>query len=465
MEEFGYQPDMITYNLLMFACSKNGDLQMARNLLISMIRSSKTYPSLTPDEYTFTNLFWTYSTYKEPMNYISRDQREEILRNKQLEAEAEAKHLLSGVENKDNSLKLSQGQQIDQRGLLDENEIADMKTHLLSGFENKDVALEFSQVQQIDQKCPLDENKILDLKTHQGLQSELEISNGSQQEKAISENKDLLIIGSGTYPLLRNVPVTYAQTVTEAEMIFNYIITSQTTEMTTSFSTTLSPKLITSYLGVLIKKARYPSVFDFYQNLIPKFNVKLNGWIFLSILDVCYKHKRVDEAWSIWKDWENWREQQNEKVYENEYVRKKAFKEIGMTSEMEYKTYRSMIKILARCNEMQSSIRLLQNLSNLQRPDIKDFILLLQKCVENDDEMAQKKVIDLCYNDPERNKVLKSRNLLAKKWKGQGIKLPPKNKFEESEGRMGRFNKRGMEAENGRTIGMVKNGIGMIVNK
>ncbi|CAG8505282.1 8833_t:CDS:2 [Funneliformis mosseae] len=438
MEEFGYQPDMITYNLLMFACSKKGDLQMARNLLISMIRSAKTYPSLAPDEYTFTNLFWTYSTYREPMNYISRDQREEILKNKQLDAEADAEALLSGG----NSLEFSQRHQIDQRDLLDENEIADMKTHLLSGVENKDNSLELSQGQPIDQRELLDKDEIVEMNTHQELQSELVIANGAQRENGISENKDLVMIGSGTYPLLRNVPVTYAQTVTEVEMIFNYIITSQTKETTAPFPITLSPQLITSYLGVLIKKARYPSVFDFYQNIIPKLNVELNGWIFLSILDVCYKHKRVDESWRIWKDWENWREQQNEKIYENDYVRKKAFKEIGMTSEMEYKIYRSMIKILARSNELQSGIRLLQTLSNLQRPDIKDFILLLQKCVENDDEMAQRKVINLCYNDPERSKILKSRNLLAKKWKGQGIKLPPRNKFEESEGRMGRFNKK-----------------------
>lgn len=85
-----------------------------------------------------------------------------------------------------------------------------------------------------------------------------------------------------------------------------------------------------------------------------------------------------------------------------------------------------------RCNETHSAIRLLQNLSNLQKPNIQDFTLLLQKCVENDDEMAYRKVFDLCYNS-ENDNMLQYRNLLAKKWKGRGIKLPPKNKYDGKE--------------------------------
>ncbi len=242
------------------------------------------------------------------MNYISRSQREKILKDKQLEAET----LSSEIENENESLELSQKHQIDQIGLLDDNEISDMKIQ-------------------------------------EELQSKLIISNETQQENAISESKDLLMIGSDTYPLLHNMPTTYAQTVREAAMIFNYVLRLQTNETTMlSSPITLSPKLITSYLSILIKKFRYSSVFDFYQNIIPKYNVKLNGWIFLSILNVCYKHKRVDESWSVWQDWENWRKEQNKKIYKDEYDKKKAFKEVGINEKMEYETYKLMIRILAR---------------------------------------------------------------------------------------------------------------------
>ncbi len=57
-------------------------------------------------------------------------------------------------------------------------------------------------------------------------------------------------------------------------------------------------------------------------------------------------------------------------------------------------------------------------------------MLLLQKCIENDDKIGQKKVINLCYNE---NNILQYRNLLAKKWKGQGIKLLFKNKFKKKQ--------------------------------
>lgn len=79
---------------------------------------------------------------------------------------------------------------------------------------------------------------------------------------------------------------------------------------------------------------------------------------------------------------------------------------------------------------------MLQNLSNLQKPDIQDFTLLLQKCVENDDDMAYREVFKLCYNYSGNDNVLQYRNSLAKKWKGRGIKLPPKNKYDEKEKRL-----------------------------
>jgi hypothetical protein len=273
-------------------------------LILIYLYSAKAYPSLAPDELTFTNLFWTYSTYKEPMNYISRSQHEKLLKDKRLEEEA----LLSGNYNKNDSLELSQG---NQKDLLKENEAADVETD-------------------------------------QELQSEEILS-----ENAITENNDLSIIGSNnTYPLLNNVPVTYSQTVKEAEIVFNYIVKSQTNaKLTSSFPINLSPKLITSYLNLLVKKSHYNVVFDFYKNFIPKYNIKLSGWIFLNGLMVCYKHKKVDESWSIWKDWENWREEQSkeiEKIYDDEYDRKNAFKEIGITEKMEYETYKLMIKILSR---------------------------------------------------------------------------------------------------------------------
>ncbi|POG62515.1 hypothetical protein GLOIN_2v1785244 [Rhizophagus irregularis DAOM 181602=DAOM 197198] len=387
MREYGYQPDITTCNSLMFACSKNGDLQMARSLLITMMQRVKTDPLLTPDELTFTNLFWTYSTYKEPMNYINRSQNGRLSESKQLKVA----DLSSETDNK---IGLS--------------------------HENHKVLLR---------------NEDTETENNQELRSELTISEETLSEDTNSRNHDLLIVGSDTYPFFNNVPVTVSQTVKEAEMIFNHIITSQTNaKITSSFPINLSPKLVISYLNILVKKSKYNKVFDFYKNFIPKYNIQLNGWIFLNGLTVCYKHKRVEESWSIWRDWENWRKEQSreiKKIYDDEHDRKNSFKKIGMTEKMEYEIYKLMIKILARCNEIHSAIRLLQNLSNLQKPDIQDFTLLLQKCVEND-EMAYRKVFKLCYNSGNDN-VLQYRNSLAKKWKGRGIKLPPKNKYDEKE--------------------------------
>jgi hypothetical protein len=266
--------------------------------LFNLFRA-KTDPSLTPDDLTFTNLFWAYSTYKEPMNYISKSQNEKLSRSKQLEA----------------------------TDLSSEN---DYKLRL--AHEHHKVL-------------------ITETENNQGLRSELTISEETRPEDTISGNHDLLIIGSDTYPLLNNVPATISQTVKEAEMIFNHIIISQTTvKMTSTFSKNLSSKLIISYLNILVKKSSYDKVFDFYKSFIPKYNIQLNGWIFLNELMACYKHKRVDESWGIWQDWENWRKEQSkeiEKIYD-EHDRKNSFKKFGITEKMEYEIYKQMIKILAR---------------------------------------------------------------------------------------------------------------------
>nr|CAG8435962.1 6953_t:CDS:10 [Entrophospora candida] len=63
MENHGCVPDLITYNTLIYACAINGDLEMARNILINLIQSAKENSLLIPDDITFVNLLWTYASH------------------------------------------------------------------------------------------------------------------------------------------------------------------------------------------------------------------------------------------------------------------------------------------------------------------------------------------------------------------------------------------------------------------
>ena len=38
MKNHGHIPDLITYNTLIYACAINGDLEMARNILIYLVQ-------------------------------------------------------------------------------------------------------------------------------------------------------------------------------------------------------------------------------------------------------------------------------------------------------------------------------------------------------------------------------------------------------------------------------------------
>ncbi|CAG8561348.1 20_t:CDS:10 [Paraglomus brasilianum] len=70
MREYGYQPDRISYNSLIYACAKTGDVRLARMLLKQLLEENST---ITPDEQTFTNMFWTYSAYVEPQDKSHKD--------------------------------------------------------------------------------------------------------------------------------------------------------------------------------------------------------------------------------------------------------------------------------------------------------------------------------------------------------------------------------------------------------
>ncbi|KAI8645805.1 hypothetical protein BD408DRAFT_338032 [Parasitella parasitica] len=63
---YGFQPDKITYNTLLTACSRKKDLKQARHILQVMWQDVEINGSsslLKPDSTTYTNLFWCYASY------------------------------------------------------------------------------------------------------------------------------------------------------------------------------------------------------------------------------------------------------------------------------------------------------------------------------------------------------------------------------------------------------------------
>ncbi|KAG1443589.1 hypothetical protein G6F56_010620 [Rhizopus delemar] len=65
-ENYGFQPDRITFNTLLTACSRKKDLAQARHILNTMWKEREEKGAnnlLTPDNQTFTNMFWCYASY------------------------------------------------------------------------------------------------------------------------------------------------------------------------------------------------------------------------------------------------------------------------------------------------------------------------------------------------------------------------------------------------------------------
>ncbi|RHZ88526.1 hypothetical protein Glove_22g22 [Diversispora epigaea] len=379
MEDYGYIPDLFTYNSLLYACSHKGDFYTARKLFILMMQNGLRDQSLAPDDTTFTNLFWVYGVHKEQKN----------------------SNLIKNLTSSQSPSPLSPS------------------TLPSSSFE---------EVNDYDDDLLIDED---------------EIDNNNDKIIFKEDNHDLLTIGSHVYPLLKNFPLTHKQVLIESDILFSYIISltnknhdnknigndnNNNDIIKNTQISYISSRLFNSYLTVIEKKGQLQEVLDHYKDTIPKYNIELDGWIFLTLLNACYRHKKVEFAWSIWQDWQIWWKLKKQDLVIiqklNNHDQRKEFKRLGLTKDIEYDTYKLMINILARCEDIWGAIRLLQKLSQNQIPKFEHFQLLRLKCLEKENELALTKLMELSYFD-EGTPGTKVKELLAKKWKGINV-LPGK---------------------------------------
>lgn len=64
---YGFHPDLVTYNTLLQACARRGELARARIIFGRMAEArEKGEEALTPDEITYSNLMWCYASYRPP---------------------------------------------------------------------------------------------------------------------------------------------------------------------------------------------------------------------------------------------------------------------------------------------------------------------------------------------------------------------------------------------------------------
>ncbi|KAI9591222.1 hypothetical protein BDF19DRAFT_417350 [Syncephalis fuscata] len=61
MADYGFMADIYTYNALLAAAARQGDIERARNLFFDMLKRAKKEPELAPDEATYTNMFMAYA--------------------------------------------------------------------------------------------------------------------------------------------------------------------------------------------------------------------------------------------------------------------------------------------------------------------------------------------------------------------------------------------------------------------
>ncbi|CAG8445544.1 7840_t:CDS:10 [Ambispora leptoticha] len=297
MQEQGFQPDRITYNTLIYACSKTINLKAARKLAKIMIESAKDKPLLAPTVVTFVNLFWVYA-------------------------------------------------------------------------------------------------------------------------------KD-------AFPFLPYEPYTQTQALMEVEMLFKYAVmmaqeviqqqknnSNNNSFMDNDDIIRISPILLDAYLKVIVKKGGFDKAMDIFTQKYAEFDQEYTGWTFITMLKTCYDHAKYNEAFNIWKAWQSWWKRIGAK-YGNVGIYKMEieFKKLGRTPEVRYQAYRWMINTLARCNDIESAMQLLEKLVlKGYKPNRKDLWTLYQKVIYFENPAARLQFLDYCRD--QRTLTDEVNDALVRKWKG-----------------------------------------------
>ncbi|KAI9266125.1 hypothetical protein BY458DRAFT_547658 [Sporodiniella umbellata] len=231
--------------------------------------------------------------------------------------------------------------------------------------------------------------------------------NHSYNAKAASSTE--LVIKTSLLPA--ELPRKRTDVIKEATMLF---------KLATSSDIPVTSALLNAYLATHIAHKQTKGSINIYTNTFEKYAVTKDGFTFAQMLDYCYKNKESDFCWKVWEDYQTFLETRNEElaiwIGEDqgtvmEEKAKKAKKEIcaireGWTDKQQRKLSLCMVNTLARVNDLQRSLSILETECNrstsLGPPNLKDLMPVYNKCIQLESEEARRELLYLCTKDKRR---------------------------------------------------------------
>ncbi|PVU99900.1 hypothetical protein BB560_005428, partial [Smittium megazygosporum] len=297
MERAGFRPDYYTYNSLMYAASKNKNLEMARLLFSHAMDDSNEFMRL--DTSSFSCLFWSYSSAIKQISPISKEDavlamsaREPVLdfldpnsKHKQLSSPENQGVIADSVSEPPNTTASSPPQPVNTIDQLGDS-TSDVSSHSESYKTSSD----------------------LTLSTELFSGPSLNIADSKDSQSILGSEKQL-------NPLFaRDCPNTHKDILFEASRVYNFFKECLRSGVVKFDSDSQLKKqnfvanVLNAYLSVLINHGNFDAAWEVYENDFDSLGTKRDGWTIQMMLNGCDLFRDLEKAWIVFGHYKIWRE-------------------------------------------------------------------------------------------------------------------------------------------------------------
>ncbi|KAG0245127.1 hypothetical protein B0O80DRAFT_502869 [Mortierella sp. GBAus27b] len=314
---YGFEPDILTYNTLLFACSKKRDLYTARRVFQKVVQLDYE-GTLKLDGITVTNFLWCVTEWKDIdkhlWNYKYQLRHPE---QAQIEPSPESKYeTTTDISVRPPYFILPERPPKDEREALAEGE------SVFSWYISR-CAEQFPFVEAEDTLITQDVKSTSPVPE----ESEVELFEAEQEDKDPNPMEEIVV-------------QTVAVDLPLPRM---------------SIRAPVRTRLLNAYLAMYVRHQDMDTSTEIYRKYFDFFHRKRDSWTYSIMLEGCYNRKDIDLGTEVFRSWRDWRKSTGKLTDKR-------------SRQSDYQCYRRMINLLGRMNHLDESIALLEELSIAATP-------------------------------------------------------------------------------------------------
>ncbi|KAI9305310.1 hypothetical protein BJ944DRAFT_282404 [Cunninghamella echinulata] len=382
-----HQPDEVTFTLMLHACAKKGEVERALNIFEDMVNQQ-----LYPTDVTFNVLI--HACAKRPDYYNEAFSLFDQMKNTYgFQPDLITYNTLIGVcaWKKD----LSRARDLFRYIVNDDSMVPDIHsyTNMFWCYANYNPPSSSSSITTTTKENDIKESTSL---TSTNIESILPLALPNRRSEIVNEAKHLF-----------NYMIQQQQATVDDHNNSNITVEKNTSPIITT-------QLLTTYLNIHVMQRQYRECINIYDDLFSKYNVTPNAHTFMVMLRYCYQTKDSILAWRIWDEYQSFLESRtlhdSENMNDMSIMQQKQlllkheqqqYRE-GWTKQQQRKMIIMMANTLAKSNELNYSIQLLNSISkdkDFKPLKLKEVKMIYDRAILLEDEDSKEVITRLCSHN------------------------------------------------------------------